>query len=188
MRMTARNGDVTAADRTALLRHGIVVLETEQTARSLRLGVVGGGEERVREAVIQRLGGAVEVDVLGDLPRQLWPRRCVGYMEREPGRLQVRYVLRGDEHVDDIVVAEDDSVVVVFATVCTSVTGEEGELMEGPWHVYLDEPLGDRTVIDGTCGREVPYKNVWAEMEAEDARAERRRGARSRRRGGSGCR
>jgi hypothetical protein len=182
------NGQVTAADRVALLRDGVAVLETDHAPGSLRVGVVGVGEERVREAVAQRLGDAVEVDVLGPVPRRIWPRRCVGYMEREPGRLQVRYVVRGDEHVDDILVAEDDSAVVVFATVCTSVAGEEGELMEGPWHVYLDQPLGDRTVIDGTCGRVVPYKNVWAEIEAEEARAERGRGARSRRRGGSGCR
>ena len=35
--------------------------------------------------------------------------------------------------------------------------------------MYLEQPLGARTVIDGTRGRPVPYKNVWAELEAEDA-------------------
>jgi hypothetical protein len=33
---------------------------------------------------------------------------------------------------------------------------------EVPCHVYLDRPLGERTVIDGTSGREVPHKNVYA--------------------------
>ncbi len=187
--MSATNGEVTAADRAALLQEGIVVLETEGTGGSLRLGVAGVDEERVRETVAHRFGDDAEVDWLGELPRRLQPLRCLGHMEREPGRLQLRFALCGDEHmVDEIAIAEDDSTVVVFATVCTSVAAETGEWWEGPWHVYLEQPLGDRTVIDGTRGRPVPYKNVWAELEAEDARAERRRGARSRRRGGSGCR
>ena len=187
--MSATNGEVTAADRAALLQQGIVVLETEETGGSLRLGVAGVDEERVRETVAHLFGVDVEVDWLGELPRRLQPLRCLGHMEREPGRLQLRFALCGDEHmVDEIAIAEDDATVVVFATVCTSVAAETGEWWEGPWHVYLGQPLGDRTVIDGTHGRPVPYKNVWAELEAEDARAERRRGARSRRRGGSGCR
>jgi hypothetical protein len=90
-------------------------------------------------------------------------------MEREAGRLQVRIALKGDEHVDDILVAEDERAVVVYATVCTAVAGEEGEWWEGPHHVYLDQPLGERDVIDGTTGESVPYVNVWAEIERETA-------------------
>jgi hypothetical protein len=153
---------IAAADRVALLRHGIIALEAD-SAR-LRVEVTGSGEERVQEIVARQLGSAVTVDVLGDLPRTLVPRRCAGYMEREPGRLQLRFVLRGDEHVDDIVVAEDEQTVVVFATVCTSVAGEPRTLWEGPWHVYLDRPLDDRPVIDGTNGRTVSYKNVYATL------------------------
>jgi hypothetical protein len=77
-----------------------------------------------------RLGGGGRCR--SDMPRELRPRCCVGYMEREAGRLQLRFVLRGDEHVDDIVVAEDDESVVVVATVCTSVSGEAGQEWEGP--------------------------------------------------------
>ncbi len=86
-------------------------------------------------------------------------------MEREPCRLQLRYVLRGDEHVDDIVVAEDDETVAVLGTVCTSVIGDTGETVECPTHVYLRRPLGDRRVIDGFNGEEVPYKNVFVELQ-----------------------
>ena len=153
---------MTSADRAALLRHGVVVVSDEDADGCLE--VVGASEHRVRELVARRLG-PVDVDVIGPLPRRLEPRRCVGHMEREAGRLQLRYVLRGDEHVDDIVVAEDATSVVVYTTVCTSVAGEDGEHWEGPWHVYLDSPLGDREVIDGTTGRAVPYKNVWADIE-----------------------
>jgi hypothetical protein len=73
-------------------------------------------------------------------------------------------VLRGDEHVDDIVVAEDATAVVVLATVCTPVTGEPGACCEVPCHVWLDEPLGRREVVDGVSGEVVPYKNVYATL------------------------
>jgi hypothetical protein len=88
-------------------------------------------------------------------------------MEREPGRLQLRFVLRGDEHVDDIVVAEDDESVVVYAIVCASVAGTDGQAWEGPWHVYLGQPLANRVVIDGVTGSPVPYRNIYAELRDE---------------------
>jgi hypothetical protein len=153
---------VVAADRVALLRHGIVVAAADTVPGRLRVGVTGAGLARVHEIVARQFGEEVEVEVLGDLPRRLEPRDCTGYMEREPGRLQLRFGLCGDEHVDDIVVAEDECTVVVFATVCTSVSGEVGGHYEGPWHVYLERPLGGRAVIDGASGNGVPYKNVYA--------------------------
>jgi hypothetical protein len=85
-------------------------------------------------------------------------------MEREARRLQLRFVLCGDEHVDDIVLAEDDESVVVYGIVCTSVAGTNGRAWEGPWHVYLGQPLGDRAVIDGVTGSPVPYRNIYAEL------------------------
>jgi hypothetical protein len=85
-------------------------------------------------------------------------------MAREEGRLQLRFVLRDDEHLDDIVVAEDDECVVVYGIVCASVAGSGGDAYEGPWHVHLDRPLGDRGVIDGVTGSPVPYKNVFADL------------------------
>jgi hypothetical protein len=64
--------------------------------------------------------------------RQLIPRASVAYREREPGRLQLRFVLDADEHMHEIVVEEDDDVVEVFATVCGPVSGPSGEVIEGP--------------------------------------------------------
>jgi hypothetical protein len=143
-----------------------------------RLEVTGAGPDRVREIAARVLGN--EVEVIAETPRRIEPRVCRGHMEREPGRLQVRFALEGDEHVDDIVVAEDEQTVVVFCTVCTAAAGEEGERWEGPWHVYLDAPLGRRTVIDGTTGEPVPYRNIWAEIEAEERVSRRSRRARPR--------
>jgi hypothetical protein len=155
-------GELVATQRVALLREGIVVLEAD--GAPLRLVVAGAGEDRVHEVVRRLLGDTVVVDVFGHLPRRLETRRCVGHMEREPGRLQLRLEFRSDEHVDEIVVAEDESFVVVLATVCTSVSGDPTPEYEGPAHVYLKQPLGGRAVIDGTTGEAVPYKNVYATL------------------------
>ena len=107
--------------------------------------------------------------VLDDTLRRLAPRSCVGRCEREPGRLQLRFVIDVDEHMHDIVVVEDDDTVVVSAAVCSPTTGVWRDQVEAPFHVYLDEPLGERRVIDALTGREVPYKDVWAEIAAEEA-------------------
>jgi hypothetical protein len=157
-------------ERVALLRQGIVVLSAEADETGMRVCVAGGHEEWVQPAVLAQLGPDVDVDVCGRLPRVLRPRLCAGYKEREPGRLQLRYVLVGDEHLDQIVVAENDRTVVVFATICTSVVEEVGDAVEGPWHVYLDRPLGDRTVIDGFGGEPVPYKDIYPELKRKIAR------------------
>jgi hypothetical protein len=99
--------------------------------------------------------------------RQLARRASVGYREREPGRLQLRFVLDADEHMHEIVVDEDDEVIEVFATVCSPVSGPSGEVVEGPWHIYLERPLAGRSVVDALSGRELPYRNVLAELAEE---------------------
>ncbi len=92
-------------------------------------------------------------------------------MEREEGRLQLRYVLAIGEGVCDVEVEETDEAVTVFGFICS---GEEEEpvdisqLCECPVHVYLERPLG-AGVVDGHLGRDVPYKNVYAEMDDEPA-------------------
>ena len=104
---------------------------------------------------------------LDDTPRRLTPRSFTAHCEREPGRLQLRLVLGRDEHVDDIVVDEEEDRIVAFAAVCSPTIGGHPEQMEGPFHVYLEEPLGERKVIDALSGRELPYRNVLAELAVE---------------------
>jgi hypothetical protein len=99
--------------------------------------------------------------------RRLTPRTCVAHREREPGRLQLRFVLDVVEHMHEIVVDEDDDVVEVFATVCGPVSGPSGEVIEAPWHVYLERPLAGRRVVDALSGRDVPFRNVLAELAEE---------------------
>jgi hypothetical protein len=165
--MAVNSRDISDAQRTKLLGAGVVLLDCDLGARHPWAVVAGAGAERVKRIVADELGAGVDLDVAGDVPRRLMPRPCVGHMEREPGRLQLRFVLRGDEHVDDIVVAQDDESVVVYAIVCASVVETDGEAWEGPWHVYLRKPLADRVVIDGVTGSPVPYKNIFAELREE---------------------
>jgi hypothetical protein len=51
--------------------------------------------------------------------------------------------------------------------VCSPTIGADPEQMEGPFHVYLEEPLGERKVIDALSGRALPYRNVLAEVAEE---------------------
>jgi hypothetical protein len=88
--------------------------------------------------------------------------------EREPGRLQLRLVIARDEHVDDIVVDEEEGCVIAFASVCGPTTGAHSEQMECPFHVYLERPLGERAVVDALSGRRLPYRNIWAELAEEE--------------------
>jgi hypothetical protein len=181
--MPDNSPEIAASQRTRLLRAGIVLLEDRLDGAKPSVVVAGAGEERLRLAIADELGAGVDVEIAGEVPRRLMPRRCVGHMKRDERRLQVRFVLRGDEHVDDIVVAEDDACVVVYGIVCTSVAGTGSDAYEGPWHVYLDRPLGDRTLIDGVTGSPVPYRNVFAELARDSGEALRRRSAHSRRSG-----
>jgi hypothetical protein len=160
--MDTEAGSIPASERVALLRNGITIVEIGMADG--RLVVAGGDEDRVRRLVARRLGSAVTVEVLDTLPRQLVPRPCVGHMEREPGRLQLRFVYSDDEHVDDVVVEEDEQTVVVLCILSTSVGSVPGPRCEGPVHVYLERPLGDRAVIDGLTGEPVPFKNVYADL------------------------
>ncbi|MDX6233982.1 MAG: hypothetical protein QOH68_3064 [Nocardioidaceae bacterium] len=163
--MSIDNEIISESDRTELLRQGIQVLSATSYESEVQVYVAGGDENRARSTVIAQVGREVDVQWCGALHRALVPRPCVGYMEREAGRLQVRYVLTvEDEHISDIDVTEHDRTVIVFATMCTPLHPEGRDEMECPYHLYLDRPLGDRTVIDGFNGAPVPYKNVYDEL------------------------
>jgi hypothetical protein len=85
--------------------------------------------------------------------RELYPRRCVGHIEREPGRLQLRLVLYPGEHVCDIELEEDDEAVVAFATVCGPVEDDEhGDACEVPCHVYSSARSAIAPCAMGTSG------------------------------------
>ena len=161
---------ITTEDRTALLSERILVHSLHVDEFGTRIYVSGPDSARAKEAVAERLGAHVEVEVCGGSPREVRPRPSCGHMEREPGRLQLRYSLQQDEHLDEILAAEDDERVVVFGTICAPLNPPPGQEMESPYHVYLDRPLGERTVIDAVAGAPVPYFNVYDGIEERVAR------------------
>lgn len=158
---------VTAADRCALLRHGLVVVGDGVWSGDRYVEVVSPRGERALALAREHFAADVEVMVVGETHRQLRPRTSVGHMEREPGRLQVRYVLASEEHMDEILVEEDDETVVVYALVCEPMMRRSATGCGQPFHVYLESPLADRTVIDGVTGEPVPYRNVYDELVAK---------------------
>jgi len=158
--MINESGIVSAEDSVALLKEGIAVLSVEDLGGRVQVGATGRDEERVRRRVVERLGD-VDVWVVGDVSRQLRPRAACSYMEAQPTLLQLRYIVQGHQHVDEIVTAEDEETIVVFGCVCMSVVGDEGEAIDAPAYVVLERPLGERTVIDGVSGEILPFRNIY---------------------------
>lgn len=158
---------VSREDRAALLGHGIVVLADGIQRRKRWVLLAARDRDAAQTRARAVFGPRVDVTVHAEGPRRLEPLICDGYMEREPGRLQLRYATTRSQHLDDVLVEETDLVVVVYATVCTPTYNGEPEVTEGPVHVYLAAPLGDRLVIDGVTGRAVPFKDVYAELAEE---------------------
>lgn len=90
------------------------------------------------------------------------PRSCFRYREREPGRLQLRVVLRPGESVCDVLVEENGTRVEVLILTCGEI--EPGnEAMDCPVHVYLSAALGDRRVVDAArdSAKVEPFTPNW---------------------------
>jgi hypothetical protein len=87
------------------------------------------------------------------------PRPCLGFREREPGRLQLRVGLFDGEGVCDVELQETDELVAVELFVCGDAT-DRTHICDCPVHVYLDKPLDERPVIDLTTGRTVTERQA----------------------------
>lgn len=99
---------------------------------------------------------------LPDFTHLRHPRPCLRCREREPGRLQLRVVLRPGEGVCEVLVDEDDDRVEVLVLVCGDAeTGAEAT--DCPVHVYLGQALGDRRVVDKSRGgaKVEPFIPTW---------------------------
>ena len=144
------------------LPDGVALLDAKLEDGRLRLEVEGALTTRDTTAIGRRFADLGDVEIVA---RYRQPRRCVGHMEREARRLQLRYVTAGDEHMENVMVAEDDERVVVFGVMCVpAIQDMDQQQCECPYHVYLKAPLGDRTVIDGFTGEVVPYRNVYTAL------------------------
>ena len=135
------------AARVPLLSQGVVVIGDGEAVE-----VTGAGEERVLNAAAEALPGR-HIEWLGETPRELRPRRSLGWRDVGGNTLKISVPFRGDEHLDEIVSVEDDSQVVVLAIVCTPRFGSGGREFFERYRVYLDAPLAGRVVVDGCSGQ-----------------------------------
>jgi hypothetical protein len=109
--------------------------------------------------------------------------RLLGYREREPGRLQLRVALRArTDGICEAMVEETEETVHVRVLLCfldRDDAWEDNEYMDWPVHVYLDRPLGDRTVISVDGEEPLPlYAPTWEiEHNRRVERENRRRGS-----------
>jgi hypothetical protein len=70
--------------------------------------------------------------------------------------LRVYVPVEHDAHVAEILVAEHDEIVTVYATVCVSAWAGLGPRRHEPHRVPLEQPLGGRAVYDGVTGERLP--------------------------------
>ena len=91
--------------------------------------------------------------------------QLVGYREREPGRLQLRAIIRADEGVCEAIAVEDAETVHVRVLLCYEDSDKplvDREALNCPVHVYLDAPLSGRAVIAVDGERALPlYEPRW---------------------------
>jgi len=143
------NTQLTDDDRAALLEWDVAVITVETGGEHLQLWVTAPDSEQARGVVRDRFGPDVEVSVCGSEPREIRPAPCVGYLDRGCGKLGFYYELRGDQHVDRIEVTEDKHCLIVLGFICTPVVEPGGDCEESSRYTkWLEEPLGDRIVID----------------------------------------
>jgi hypothetical protein len=158
-------------DREALLIERILVHSIHTDEAGTRVYATGPNPKRTLDFLTGRLGKEVDVVICGDMPREVRLRACAGYEEREPRCLDLRYRLRGGEHMDLIMVAEDERRVVVHGTVCVPVgvmqIGEEDHVH----HVYLESPLDGREVFDAVAVDTVPTRETISELPSRAGRA-----------------
>lgn len=112
-------------------------------------------------------GISTDGEVEGWEPHEQRWRECTGHMERELGRLQLRVALREGEGVCSVLFEENAASVKVLILVCGEADPDT-EYVDCPTHIYLDQPLGDRPVLDVVRERRpVPYRNVYRDIARE---------------------
>jgi hypothetical protein len=103
---------------------------------------------------------------------QIEVRHPIGFRERSRCELELRVLLGGqDGGVCTVVVEEyaDEVRVRVFVHVDGAEEGEDRDLpyTSCPVRVWLDEPLGERAVIDVDTDEELPLFMLWTDDDGQ---------------------
>jgi hypothetical protein len=156
------------AARAGLLARGVIVLDEERTKKGVKtLYVASMQQEWAEVAVPAALGDEWEVHWISETPRRITPRRLLDYSDRGMGGLKLGIVLHAEEHVDEVVLAEDDEKIVVAAYVCRPALPVRSGTCQDVVKVCAQRDVGGRLVIDFCTGEAL--RDVNAPIPVQDS-------------------
>lgn len=151
--MSAKLSPEVLAVHAELLARGVVALGESRPRKGPKILFVASAlPEWAEAAVPDLLDDSWEIDWLGETPRRIVPRRILEYGDRGMGGLKVTLVLQDEEHVDEVLIAEDDDKIVLAAFVCSPALPTGGPSAVEAIKKYAARDLAGRPVIDRFTG------------------------------------
>jgi hypothetical protein len=135
------------AARAELLRRGIVVVREREEAGEPVVEVTCADPEWPESAIPELLPGFTHT-YLGRMPREIYPTPCLSWRPKGEREIRLWARVHEDEHLDEVVVAEDERQVLVEVFVCTPTGGSDKREHAEPVRIELRDPIGDREVVD----------------------------------------
>ena len=155
-RVTLRDEPQLSADvrsaQAELLRRGVVIL-AEEEFKGRRTVTVSSFVREWAEAGVAELLPEVTLDWAGHTPHRIVPAECQSWQRKADDAIRVWVTVREDEHLVETRLAEDEEKIVVLAFVSSPSDGGFGPPHGEPAMLYLDQPVGDRPVLDGSSDR-----------------------------------
>jgi hypothetical protein len=142
------SGDIRSA-QAELLRRGVAIL-AEEEVNGRRVVTVSSYVREWGESAVADLLPALSAEWVGQTPHRIVPAQCESWQRKADDAIRVWVAVREHEHLVETRVAEDDEKIVVLAFVSTPSGCEPGQPHAEPATLYLDQPVGDRQVLDGS--------------------------------------
>jgi hypothetical protein len=156
------------AVRAELLARGVVVLRERRPRKGDKsLTVASYRPEWARHAVPELLGEDWEVDWVGETPREIVPVRILSYRDRGMGGIKLFVAIGDEEHVDEVLLAEDAEKIVLAAYVCSPATGSGGRHRIEAIKKYAARSLDGRPVIDRFSGEVLVNESLLDDRSSE---------------------
>ena len=166
---TQLNAEVEAV-RAELLARGVVVLKARCSVRGeMTLSVAADRIESAMESVPKLLGEHWVVDWLGPTPRQIVPAPILSYRDRGMGGIKLFVALGEEEHVDEVLLAEDDEKVVLAAYVCSPALPTGSRHRIDAVKRYAKRSLDGRPVIDRLTGEVLVNESLLDDWSSDRA-------------------
>ena len=141
------------AVRAELLARGVIVLEESRGRKGEKsLLVASYRMEWAEEAVPELLGEQWEVVWIAKTPREIVPVGILSYRDRGMGGIKLFVALADEEHVDEVLLAEDEEKIVLAAYVCSPALPTGGRHRIEAIKTCAMADLAGRPVIDRFTG------------------------------------